>query len=99
FFRTYGGDTLWAVLVYLLAAIVLHDWKPWGVALSSLAFSYLIEVSQLYHAPWLDLVRATTLGGLVLGFGFLTSDLWCYTLGVSVAFVIDHLLCPAGHNR
>ena len=59
-----------------------------GVALS---FSYLIEVSQLYHAPWIDSIRATTLGGLVLGFGFLWSDIACYTVGVTLGFWVDSL--------
>ena len=27
----------------------------------------LVEVGQLYHAPWIDSIRRTTLGGLVLG--------------------------------
>ncbi len=41
-----------------------------------------VELSQLYHAPWIDSIRQTTLGGLILGFGFLWSDLACYALGV-----------------
>ena len=48
----------------------------------ALVFSYLIEISQLYHAPWIDAIRSTALGGLVLGFGFLWSDILCYTVGV-----------------
>ena len=58
----------------------------------ALAFSYLIEVSQLYHAPWIDAIRATTLGALVLGFGFLWSDIACYTVGIILGIVVDSLL-------
>ena len=50
------------------------------------------ETSQLYHAPWIDRIRATTLGGLVLGFGFLWSDIACYTVGVACAMCVDLLL-------
>ncbi len=35
------------------------------------------------HAPWIDGIRNTTLGGLVLGFGFLLSDLVCYLVGIA----------------
>ena len=45
-------------------------------------FSLMIELSQLYHAPWIDAIRRTRLGGLVLGYGFLWSDLACYAVGV-----------------
>ena len=34
-----------------------------------------VEESQLYHASWIDSIRGTTLGALVLGHGFLWSDL------------------------
>ena len=44
-------------------------------------FFYGIELSQLYHALWIDAIRNTTLGGLIIGFGFLWSDLVCYTIG------------------
>ncbi len=33
--------------------------------------------------------RHTTLGGLILGFGFLWSDLVCYALGVELGVLVD----------
>ena len=58
----------------------------------SIIFSYGIEISQLYHAPWIDSIRATTLGGLILGFGFLWSDLICYTVGIVIGAIIDKII-------
>ena len=87
----YVGDVLWAMMVYFgcrLLFVSLKKSASFGVALS---FSYLIEVSQLYHAPWIDSIRATTLGGLVLGFGFLWSDIACYTVGVTLGFWVASL--------
>ena len=66
--------------------LVLPRASTWTVALLAMAFSVLIEVSQLYHAPWIDSIRRTTLGGLVLGFGFLWSDLACYAAGVGLGY-------------
>jgi Protein of unknown function (DUF2809) len=40
-----------------------------------------VEVGQLYHAPWIDSIRRTTLGRPILGFDFVWSDLACYALG------------------
>ncbi len=54
-----------------------------------MAFSVAIELSQLYHAPWIDSIRQTTLGGLILGFGFLWSDLACYAVGVVLGVLVD----------
>jgi hypothetical protein len=42
----------------------------------------LIEMSQPYHAPWIDSIRRTTLGGLALGYGLVWGDLACYAVGI-----------------
>jgi hypothetical protein len=52
-------------------------------AVISLGLAFLVEISQLYHAPWIDSIRQTTLGALVLGFGFLWTDLVCYSVGIA----------------
>ncbi len=79
----YAGDTLWALLVFLGFGLLLPQGSTWRVAMLAFGFALLIEGSQLYHAPWLDALRQTRLGGLVLGFGFLWSDLVCYAVGVA----------------
>ncbi len=56
-----------------------------------MAFAVAIDLSQLYHAPWIDSIRQTTIGGLILGFGFLWSDLACYALGVGLGVAIETL--------
>jgi hypothetical protein len=82
----YLGDALWALMVFILFALVCHRKTSLWVALCALAFSFGIEISQLYHALWIDTIRANPLGGLVLGFGFLWSDLACYTVGIGWNF-------------
>ncbi|QYG88124.1 ribosomal maturation YjgA family protein [Bacillus atrophaeus] len=85
----YAGDALWALMIFLGAGFVFHTMKTSRTGLISLAFCYLIECSQLYHADWIDRIRDTTLGGLVLGYGFLWSDLGAYTIGIGIGVVID----------
>ena len=89
FIARYAPDALWASLVYWLISIAFLRARPLIVAAAALLFSIAIETSQLYHAPWIDAVRATRLGALVLGSGFLWSDLACYAAGVTVAMGID----------
>lgn len=85
----YGGDVLWALMVFLMLGFLFTKIETLSVALLSIVFSYLIEISQLYHAPWIDAIRQTTLGGLVLGFGFLWSDLLCYLIGIIIGVSIE----------
>ncbi|RYF77280.1 MAG: DUF2809 domain-containing protein [Cytophagaceae bacterium] len=92
FINAYVGDTLWALMVFFGIAFVFKRLSTWRVALLALLFSFGIEFSQLYHAPWIDSLRATRLGGLVLGFGFLWTDLICYSVGIAVGAVIDYRL-------
>ena len=66
---------------------------------ASLAVSFLIELSQLWHPPFLEALRATTVGGLVLGYGFLWSDLICYTVGAFVCALAETILRKALHFK
>jgi hypothetical protein len=86
---TYAGDTLWAAMVYFLAAMLAPGAPVRRLATGALAASVAVEVSQLVHVPWLDALRATRLGALVLGQGFLWSDLVCYAVGVCFAALLD----------
>ena len=90
--NTYLGDALWAVMIYLMMATIGKSWSVNHVALYSILFCYAIELSQFYHAPWIDAIRNTRLGGLILGFGFLWSDIMAYALGVSDMFLLEKIL-------
>jgi hypothetical protein len=85
----YAGDTLWALMLFLLVSAVLTGRPLMVRAAISLGLSFLVEISQLYHAPWIDSIRQNTLGGLVLGFGFLWSDLVCYSVGIAIGVVAE----------
>lgn len=89
FVRAYLGDVLWALMVFFGMALIFNRWPTRTVALAALLFSFGIESSQLYHASWIDSLRHTRLGGLVLGFGFVWTDLLCYTVGVAIGVAVD----------
>ena len=88
----YMGDALWALMVYFIFGFLFNKKSVMVIALLAIGFSFGIEISQLYHAAWIDAIRATRIGGLVLGFGFLWSDLLCYTVGVSVGVGIEWVI-------
>lgn len=88
FVGAYAPDALWALLVFLLVAAVNPCRTTQQTAWIASAFAYGIEFSQLYQAPWINVIRNTRLGGLVFGHGFLLSDLVCYTVGISMGALL-----------
>ena len=81
----YGGDALWAVVVFLGLGFVLPRASTRRIALGALGIAWSVECLQLYHAPWIDGVRATRLGHLVLGRVFNSPDLLAYAAGIVLA--------------
>lgn len=92
FLVAYLPDTLWAVLVFALAALLLPRRSLPVVAGVALLFAFGIECSQLYHAVWLDGIRSSQMGALLLGRGFLWSDLACYFCGVGFGALLDWMV-------
>jgi hypothetical protein len=92
FVARFAGDTLWAALGFWILALLRRRARTRGVATGALAIAFVVECSQLYHAPWIDSIRRTALGALVLGSGFLSSDLVCYAVGVGLAAALDVLM-------
>ncbi len=60
--------------------------------LVALGFAWAIEFSQLYHAPWIDEVRSSLLGRLILGSTFNVPDLLAYVIGIVVGAVAETML-------
>jgi glycopeptide antibiotics resistance protein len=86
------GDSLWALMVYLFIRMVFKNLSTNKVVLTGILFCFIIEFSQLYHDDWIDMIRKTTLGGLILGYGFLWSDLAAYLLGIGFGSIIDRII-------
>ena len=83
-FAAYFPDAVWAAMVYCgLGA--LFSLRPRPHAVLAAAFCLAVELSQLVHFPLLDAARFVPLGRLVLGQGFLWSDLACYAVGIVLA--------------
>lgn len=85
----YAGDALWAAMVFWIAAFIQPRANTRTLAAIALSLSFAVELSQLYHAPWINEIRATPFGALALGHGFLWSDVVCYAAGVLAAAMID----------
>ncbi len=92
FVAAYAGDTLWALMVFLLAAWVWPSASIGRLAAGAAIFAFATELTQLNHAAWIERLRANRMGGLILGFDFVWSDLVCYAAGVAAGVGLDSLL-------
>jgi hypothetical protein len=99
FIATYAGDTLWATMIYLIICVAFPKWSPFRIALIALGFCYAIEISQLYQQDWLNQIRNTRLGALILGRGFLWTDFLCYTVGIQLAYLFDSKVATTQKNH
>lgn len=84
----YGGDTIWAGMFLFFLRMFFQRIVLWKLALICFALGVADETLQLYHAPWIEAIRHTRIGGLMLGFGFLWSDIICYAVGILMAYVV-----------
>ena len=90
--NAYLGDVLYAFMMFYIVSFIAPDKKPEYKGGVALLVCYCIELGQLYRADWINAVRATLPGRLILGSGFLWSDLLAYFIGVCAAYAV-HKLC------
>jgi hypothetical protein len=88
----YPGDALWALMVYWIIAWLTPNAPIKKVAVLALLISYADEFSQLYQSPWINAIRTTTLGHLILGSTFSWLDMLAYTIGVALGAAIEYSL-------
>lgn len=99
FAAKYGGDALWALLVFCGFAFILPRASTLRLALLALGFAWAIEFSQIYHAEWIDQIRSTRLGALILGSTFNWPDLLAYAVVISGGVLLDRFHCKAQTNH
>jgi len=87
--QLYCGDVLWGALFFLLFAWLSPQRSSLGLGVLAVATTELIELSQLCRGDAALRLRATYLGGLLLGHQFLWSDVVCVFVGAAGAAVLD----------
>lgn len=82
------GSVLWGAMVFCLVRFCWPRLRVSASAIMSAAIAAAVEFSQLWHAPWLDAFRRTTIGVLLIGRYFAWEDFVAYLLGiVAMCFV------------
>jgi hypothetical protein len=97
FMSKYGGDALWALMVFFGFGFLFTRISTVRLSLVSLGFAWAIEFSQLYRTPWFDAIRATRPGHLVFGSTFNWPDLPAYAVGIALGALLE--IWSAGVSR
>jgi hypothetical protein len=91
-FRDILGDALWAMMIVWWMGVAAPRLALRTRGLAALAVCVAVELSQRYHTPFLDALRATLPGHLVLGSGYDPRDFLAYTAGVVFAVVLARVI-------
>lgn len=83
------GDMLYALMMFFIVRVLFIRKKILFVFGLSLCICFAIECSQLYQAHWINVLRNTLPGRLVLGQGFLWTDLIAYTAEALLGGLIE----------
>lgn len=87
----FGGSGLWGAMIYLLLASMTGRSEPGKIALGAFLVAIAVELSRLFHTPWLDAFRLTTAGALLLGRVFSPWNILAYGVGIAAAMLLDFL--------
>jgi hypothetical protein len=91
-FGKYGGDVLYATAAFFFLRLLLIRTRLATVGLFALLACFAVEFLQLYEGEWMVNIRNSMAGGLLLGHGFLWTDLVCYTTGVVLGLGAGYVL-------
>jgi len=92
FIDPYLGDFLYALMFFFIVGFLFPQMKSPKVAMVSIVICYLIECLQLCEADWLNHLRSYKIGGLILGYGFLWSDIVSYTFGGLFGYFLEKII-------
>ncbi len=75
------GGLLYEVFWCLVISFILIKTKPWKIALSVFIITCILELLQLWHPMFLEIIRSTFIGKTIIGTTFVSSDFIYYMIG------------------
>ena len=87
----YIGDFFYSLMFFIIIGFLFPNMKTLKTGLISTGICYSIELFQLYQSDWINSIRNYKLGGLILGFGFLWSDMISYTFGGFIGYIFEKI--------
>ena len=85
-FNNYAGAILYEIFWILLIMLVWRKLSPLWVSVGVLLVTCFLEVLQLWHPPFLEVIRGTFIGRTLLGTTFVWWDFFYYILGCIIGW-------------
>jgi hypothetical protein len=85
----WSGSILWGAMVYFLVALARPDAGSVRKLAVAMAIALSVELSRLYHSPWLDEFRTTVAGAILLGRIFSPWNMVAYAIGALTIGIFD----------
>lgn len=82
-----AGSVAYEIFWIFLVALFLSTTSPFRIAVGVCLATCALEFLQLWQPPWLQALRATLPGRLVLGNTFTWPDFFSYALGSLIGWV------------
>jgi hypothetical protein len=95
----YGGSVLWGAMVLFIVAAIMPGATMPRVAALAMTVAGAVELFRLVHTPWLDALRLTTPGALLLGRVFSPWNIAAYAAGIALAAALPTALTRTASPR
>lgn len=86
------GGFFYEIFWCLLVLLIIPRANAGNIALSVFFFICIIEVIQLWHPPFLQIIRSTFIGATIFGTSFAAWDFLYYILGSIVGWLLIKLI-------
>jgi hypothetical protein len=81
------GGMFYVIFWCLVGFLLFSKTKPLKIALLVLMITCLLECLQLWHPPFLEVVRSTFIGATILGTSFVWTDFPYYIVGSGIGWL------------
>lgn len=89
-------EIFWCLVVFLF----LNKTAPWKIAVVVFSITCSLEFLQLWHPPFLEMIRSNFIGRTIIGTSFVCSDFIYYIFGSLIGWIWLALLKnPTRQNR
>ena len=83
----HSGGTFYVIFWCLFLKLILIRSKPVYICLFSLIITCMIELLQLWHPPFLEIIRSNYAGRILWGSSYSTADFPWYILGSIIGWI------------
>jgi len=86
------GGILYVIFWSLFFSVIFQKAKPWKIATIVFIITTILEIMQLWHPIFLEIIRDSFIGRALLGTSFSRLDIVHYLFGLVLSFGLIKML-------